>query len=502
MKVSFADATIPTTGALGLGVIKGGKLGPLGDAIDKKGGGVLRRAIKASERFEGDKGQTVEVLAPAGTRLSRIVLIGLGKAEELDQKAAEAIGGNFARRIGSTGETKASLALDVAKATKVDVVKLAARAGFGARLGTYRFDTYRTKEKPEKKPSLVQLVVLSEDRAQAQQRFRALDTLAESVFFTRDLVTEPPNILYPRTLADRAASLAKLGVKIEVLNGAKLAKLSMGSLLGVAQGSANEPYVVVMQWIGARNANAAPVALIGKGVTFDSGGLSLKAPAGMEEMKFDMAGSAAVIGTMRALAARKAKVNAVGVVGLVENMPSSKAQRPGDVVTSMSGQTIEVLNTDAEGRLVLADILWYAKERFKPQAMINLATLTGAIIVALGHHHAGLFSNDDELAAKLTAAGEVEGERLWRMPMGDDYDKDIDSDIADMKNIGGKGGGSIIGAQFLKRFVGDTPWAHLDIAGTAWLHKDSATVPKGATGFGVRLLNRYIADTFEAKTKK
>ncbi len=497
MKVSFADVMIPNTGALGLGVLKGGKLGPLGESIDKKSGGALKRAIKAAGRFAGDKGETIEVMAPAGTKLSRIVLIGVGKPEDFDQKAAEAMGGTFARRIGGTGEVRAALAID-AKATKVEAFKLAARAGYGARLGTYRFDAYRTKEKPDKKPSLQELAILTDKRADAQKRFATLDKVAESIFFTRDLVTEPPNVIYPRTLANRAASLAKLGVKVEVLNQAKLAKLGMGSLLGVAQGSDHEPYVVVMQWNGAARTKA-PVALIGKGVTFDSGGLSLKPPAGMEEMKFDMAGSAAVIGTMRALAARKAKVNAVGVVGLVENMPSSKAQRPGDVVTSMSGQTIEVLNTDAEGRLVLADILWYAKERFKPQAMINLATLTGAIIVALGHHHAGLFSNNDDLSQKLTAAGEAEGEKLWRMPMGDEYDKDIDSDIADMKNIGGKGGGSIIGAQFLKRFVGDTPWAHLDIAGTAWSYKDTATVPKGASGFGVRLLNRYVDDLFAGK---
>jgi leucyl aminopeptidase len=515
MKVSFASA-IPSQGALAIGVAKGGKqgpvLGPVGNSLDKKSRGAVRRAIKAAERFEGDKGQSIEILAPAGTRLSRLIVVGLGMAAEFDGRAAESMGGTVARRVSATGETRAAIALDAPKGmTKIDETEAAARIAFGARLGGYRFDRYRTKEKPDKKPSLRRLSVLTKAYPAAQKRFAELDKVADSVFVTRDLVTEPPNVLYPRTLADQAEGLAKLGVKVEVLNLTKLQKLGMGSLLGVAQGSSREPYVVVMQWNGAQKRGqtrgqtrgkngAAPVAFIGKGVTFDSGGLSLKPSSGMEEMKFDMAGSAAVIGTIRALAARKAKVNAVGVVGLVENMPSANAQRPGDVVTSMSGQTIEVLNTDAEGRLVLADVLWYAKERFKPAFMVDLATLTGAIIVALGHNQAGLFSNNDELAGRLASAGDAEGEKLWRMPLGEDYDKDIDSDIADMKNIGTGGkAGSIVGAQFLQRFVGDTPWAHLDIAGTAWVHKDNPTVPKGATGFGVRLLNRLVADHYEEK---
>ncbi len=501
MKVSFGTTAVPPQGALAIGVAKGGKLGPLGESLDKKSKGAIKRAIKASERFEGDNGQSLEILAPGGTRLTRLLLLGVGKPEELDERAAENLGGSVAKRVSGTGDTKAAIALDVSfgkKGGKIDEVEAAARIAFGARLGTYRFDRYRTTEKPEKKPSLKHLTVLIGTTAPAQKRFAALDRLADSVALARDLVTEPPNVIFPKSLAAQAESLSELGVKVEVMGRAKLEKLGMGSLLGVAQGSSNEPFVVVMQWNGASN-GTAPVAFIGKGVTFDSGGLSLKTASGMEEMKFDMAGSAAVIGTIRALAARKAKTNAVGVVGLVENMPSHTAQRPGDVVKSMSGQTIEVLNTDAEGRLVLADVLWYCKERFKPKAMIDLATLTGAIIVALGHNQAGLFSNNDDLAANLTKSGDAEGEKLWRMPMGEDYDKDIDSEIADMKNIGGKGGGSIIGAQFLKRFVGDTPWAHLDIAGTAWVYKDQPTVPKGATGFGVRLLNRLVADHFEEK---
>jgi leucyl aminopeptidase len=320
------------------------------------------------------------------------------------------------------------------------------------------------------------------------------------VFLTRDLVSEPPNVLYPAEMATRCRALEKLGVTVEILTPAELETLGFGALLGVAQGSAREARVVVMQWNGGTE-GTAPVAFIGKGVTFDTGGISIKPAGGMEDMKFDMAGAGTVIGLMSALAGRKARVNAVGLVGLVENMPSSTAQRPGDVVTTHSGQTVEVINTDAEGRLVLADVLWYAQHRFKPRFMVDLATLTGAIIVALGHEHAGLFSNDDALATQLANAGTATGEKLWRMPLGDAYDKQIKSDIADMKNVGGRPGGSITAAQFIQRFIdtkeGPMAWAHLDIAGTAWATKDTPTTPKGATAFGVRLLDRLVADHYE-----
>ncbi len=320
------------------------------------------------------------------------------------------------------------------------------------------------------------------------------------MFFTRDLVSEPANVIYPETLAEQARSLEKVGVEVEVLDERAMRELGMGALLGVAQGSARPPRLVVMQWRGAGKADGrtAPLAFIGKGVTFDTGGISIKPAAGMGDMKWDMAGSAVVIGLMRLLAARKAKVDAVGIVGLVENMPSGTAQRPGDIVTSMSGQTIEVLNTDAEGRLVLADAMWYCQDRFEPRLMIDLATLTGAVIVALGHHNAGLFANDDELASRLTEAGKAVGEEVWRLPLAEAYDRDIDSDAADVKNIGGgRAGGSITAAQFLQRFVNKVPWAHLDIAGMAWSSKDAATVPKGATAFGVRLLDRFVARYYE-----
>jgi len=316
-------------------------------------------------------------------------------------------------------------------------------------------------------------------------------------------VTEPPNVIYPDSLAKRCKELTKLGVKVEVLGEPQMRRLGMWALLGVGQGSIRESRLVVMRWNGKRGAKAKkdkPVCFVGKGITFDTGGISLKPAGGMEEMKYDMGGSGVVIGLMKALAGRKAKVNAVGVIALAENMPGSNAQRPSDVVTSMSGQTIEVLNTDAEGRLVLADALHYANTRFKPQFIVDLATLTGAIIVALGSEYAGLFSNNDKLSERLSDAGEEVGELVWRLPQGEVFDKMLKSDIADMKNIsGGRGAGSITAAQFLGRFVGKTPWAHLDIAGVTWTKSDKPLSPKGATAFGVRLLNRLVADYYEAK---
>jgi leucyl aminopeptidase len=372
---------------------------------------------------------------------------------------------------------------------------------YGAALRSYRFDKYRTKQKPEQKPSLSSITVSAASPGEAKQAYQALGAAAEAVAFTRDLVSEPANELYPESMAERAAALAGPdlpGLTVEVLDENRLSELGMGALLGVAQGSVRPPRVVVMQYRGVA-ADVAPLAFIGKGVTFDTGGISIKPAGGMWDMKWDMAGAGVVIGLMRLLAARRARVNAVGLVGLVENMPSGAAQRPGDIVRSMSGQTIEVLNTDAEGRLVLADVLWYCQDRFKPTAMIDLATLTGAVIVALGHENAGLFANNDELAERLVAAGKAVGEPVWRLPLAESYDRAIDSDAADVKNIAGdRAAGSIIGAQFVQRFVNNVPWAHLDIAGVAWSKKDAPTVPKGATAFGVRLLDRFVADYYES----
>jgi len=499
MRVTFAGSALPKKGALVVFAAEGAVLSAAAQTVDKNTGGAIKRAIGAS-RFKGSKGQILAVSAPHNSGLSRIIVAGVGKPVDVTPLAMEALGGKIYAALAKTGDKEAHVELSPAKAIKLPAAEMAARIGYGMRLKSYRFDKYRTKEKAEDKPCLAKVSFGLKDFAAARKLYAPLDKIADGVFMTRDLVSEPANVLYPESYASEIKALTKLGVKVEVLDEAKLKKLGMGSLLGVGQGSIRDSFLVVMQWNGApASSKEAPVAFVGKGVTFDTGGISLKPAGGMEDMKFDMGGSGAVVGLMKALAGRKAKVNAIGVVGLVENMPGGNAQRPGDVVTSMSGQTIEVINTDAEGRLVLADALWYTQDRFKPKFMINLATLTGAIIVSLAHEYGGLFSNDDDLVKKLVAAGEAEGEKLWRMPMGEVYDKQLTSQIADMKNVGTRDGGSITAAQFLKRFVNDVPWAHLDIAGTAWTKTELDTVPKGATGYGVRLLNRLVEDYFEGK---
>lgn len=500
LKITFAPANLPSEQALILTVAAGQKLGTQGAKLDRKTGGVLKRAM-AGHHFTGAKEQTLTIMSPAKTKLSRIVLAGIGEADKADAATMERMGGSVGGVLGGK-DTRATLLVDEHKGLGVNTGEAAAHAAFGALLRSYRFDKYRTKLKPEQKPALKSLSLASADTAKARRAWEALERVAEGVFFTRDLVTEPANILYPETLAQHCNTLKKLGVKVDVLDEKQMKKLGMGSLLGVGQGSDKPPRLVIMRWQGNPSArDKKPIVFVGKGVTFDTGGYSLKPPAGMEKMKYDMAGAGAVIGALRAIAGRKAKANVIGVVGLAENMVSGGATRPGDVVTTMSGQTVEVLNTDAEGRLVLADALWYAQEKFGPKCIIDLATLTGAMVVALGHEYAGLFSNNDALADQLTKAGKNSGETLWRMPMGDAYDKELESPIADMKNIGAPGdAGSITGAQFLQRFIKKgTPWAHLDIAGMAWEAKGRPLCPKGATAFGVRLLNQFVMETAEGK---
>jgi leucyl aminopeptidase len=507
MKVVFSKPVLPETGVVVVGVLQNRKLTPSAKRLDEKMGGELTRAIKASSRFKGKSNQGLTIPVPGGTKLDLAYVVGLGKAEEMDALFLQGLGGRVYATLAARGCASASVCIDALEKSPLTAADMASELAFGARLRSYRFDKYRTKEKPEEKPRLKTIKVLCDGFSQARAAYAVKESVADGVFMTRDLVSEPSNILYPETLAEQAKSLTELGVKVEVLGERQMKKLGMGALLGVGQGSARESKLVVMQWNGAakrssgkgRKADAeSPVAFVGKGVTFDTGGISIKPSAGMEDMKYDMGGSGVVIGLMKALAGRKAKVNAVGVVGLVENMPSGTAQRPGDIVTSMSGQTIEVLNTDAEGRLVLADALWYCKDRFKPRFMVDLATLTGAIVICLGEEKAGLFSNNDALAERLFKAGESVKEPVWRMPLGDEYDKMLKSDAADVKNIsGGRGAGSITAAQFLKRFVDDTPWAHLDIAGVTWAKKSLDTVPKGGSGYGVRLLDRLVADFYE-----
>lgn len=495
MRVGFTKISMPATGVLVVPVLDGRKLTLTGAAVDKRMGGALARALRGGH-FTGGAGESVEIAAPAGLRASRVIAVGLGKAAQITALTLEAAGGSVAGRLLRSGESSVSLIADPIKGCKLNAAAIAARLANGAVLGSYSFDTYRTTLKPAQKPSLKSITVMVANQAAARKAYAPLAKVGDGVFFTRDLVTEPANIIYPKTLAREARKLSKLGVKVEVLGRAKMEQLGMGALLGVAQGSAREAQMVIMRYDGGKRGQA-PLAFVGKGVTFDTGGISIKPAQGMEDMKWDMGGSAVVIGLMKALAGRKAKCNVIGVVGLVENMPSGTAQRPGDVVKSMSGQTIEVINTDAEGRLVLADALWYTQKRFKPKLMIDLATLTGAIIVALGNEQAGVFSSDDKLAERLSASGKNVGELIWRLPISADYDKLINSDIADMKNIGGRGAGSITAAQFLQRFTNGVPWAHLDIAGVTWSGKSKPTVPKGGTGFGVRLLDDFVAENYE-----
>jgi len=498
MKISFVKSELPSAGTIVVGVLEEHRLTPTAQQVDKLTKGAIGRALGVG-RFKGRPDEQLAILAPPGIDASRILLTGLGKADTLDALTLQAVGGRVATALNAAGEQTATVAVDEIAGSQLGTGEMAAHMALGARLRSYRFDKYRTREKPEQKPTLKRLTFALDDPASAKKASDPLERIAEGVVLTRDLVSEPANIIYPESLAERAKKLADLGVEVEVLGEKQMKKLGMGALLGVGQGSAHESQLVIMQWRGASDAKQRPIAFVGKGVTFDTGGISIKPAQGMEDMKWDMAGAGTVIGLMHALAARKAKVNALGIAGLVENMPSGTAQRPGDIVTSLSGQTIEVINTDAEGRLVLADALWYCQEQFKPQAIVDLATLTGAVIIALGHVHGGLFSNNDTLAERLAAAGKATGEPLWRLPLAEAYDKQINSDAADMKNVGGRTAGSITAAQFLQRFVKDTPWAHLDIAGMAWSDKDAPTVPKGATAFGVRLLERLVAEHYEER---
>jgi leucyl aminopeptidase len=493
MKIEFVAQDEAAGGRLALAApaFEDGALSAAAEALDGLTGGAIRRAVSAG-RFKGKAGQAIELIAPGGVEADRLLVIGAGPEGKFDAAAAEAFGAEALKGVKTSGAEALHLMLAGADAS------IAAQAALGARLASYRFDKYRTTEAAEKKPSITVVRIVCDDPKSAKKAYKALDAVADGVFFTRDLVCEPANILYPEEFARRVKKLEKLGCKVEILGEKEMEKLGMGSLLGVGQGSRRESQLAVIQWRGAADPDAQPIAFVGKGVCFDTGGISLKPPEGMEDMKWDMGGAGAVAGLMMALAGRKAKANVVGILGLVENMPDGNAQRPGDVVTSMSGQTVEVINTDAEGRLVLADALWYCQDRFKPKFMVDLATLTGAIIVALGHDYGGLFSNDEDLSEKLLAAGKATGEPLWRMPLPSSYEKQLDSHIADMKNIGGRPGGSITAALFIQKFVNGLPWAHLDIAATAWRAPSTKPVtPDGPTGYGVRLLDRLVKDHYE-----
>lgn len=491
MQIRFADALPSGSFALVLPVAgaERGNLASLGDD---------RAAVEAAargQRFEGEAGAAAEswIGGNGGSQVRRLVLIGTGSGS--DGAAAEKLGGAAVGRLLTSGEK--SLAIDLT-GTKFDS-DAAARLALGAASRAWRYDRYRTKLKDKQKPSVEEVVIVGAPAGSEQRWTERYEGVLAGIKLTRELVTEPANVIYAETFVERVQKAAQgTGLEIEALGQAEMEKLGMGSLLCVNQGTIREPRLLVMRWNGGGHATDKPLALIGKGVTFDTGGISIKPAAGMEAMKWDMGGAGAVAGAMLALASRKAKANVIGLCGLVENMPSGSATRPGDVVTSMNGQTIEVINTDAEGRLVLADVMTYAQRELGAKRLVDLATLTGAMLIALGHEHAGVFSNNDTLAAELTAAGTETGEKLWRMPLGDAYDRLIDSPIADMKNVGSREAGSITAAQFLQRFVEEgVEWAHLDIAGTVWSDKPGTTFDKGATAFGVRLLDRFVELTAE-----
>jgi leucyl aminopeptidase len=442
-------------------------------------------------RFTGKAGQTFDGFVERDGTVVRVALVGAGNGGEVRPAALERAGAALAAKYLTSGETTLALAASGLEPAELASVLL------GLRLRAWRHDAYRTKLKDEQKVSLAEVVVFGAAKG-SEAVWEAEAALAEGVEFTRGLVTEPANVIYPESFVARCLERFKgTGAELSFLGEDEMRKLGMGALLGVSQGSPRAPRLLAIRWSGGRK-GGKPTVFVGKGVTFDTGGISIKPAAGMEDMKWDMGGAGAVAGAMLSLALRHAKANVIGICGLVENMPDGHAQRPGDVVTTMSGQTVEVINTDAEGRLVLCDALTWAQKEFKPAALVDIATLTGAMIISLGHEHGGIFSNDDALAEDLLAAGKASGDKLWRFPLSPAYDKLIDSPIADMKNVGPRWGGSITAAQYLQRFVDDgTPWAHLDIAGMVWADKPGATWDKGATGFGVRLIDRYVRDKLE-----
>ena len=493
IKLGFAAFATPAKGVLVLFCDDNLKFGPAARRLLSSTGDLVKRAA-AADHFPGKSGSALDIVAPAGLGVPRLVVLGIGKVKSLAALDIVKLGGKAIGKLPASAIEATIFAELPAGAMKPEQV---ADLALGARLRAYAFDRYKTKRKEgDEKPAIAKVTIGVTNADAARKAWELRQAVADGVLMARDLVNEPANVLYPEEFARRAAALKKQGVAVEILDERAMKKLGMNALLGVGQGSAHDSQLVVMRWNGGK-AGTPPIAFIGKGVCFDTGGISIKPAQGMEDMKGDMAGAACVVGLMSALAARKAKVNVIGAIGLVENMPDGKAQRPGDIVRSMSGQTIEIINTDAEGRLVLADVLHYVNTRFKPKFMIDLATLTGAIIVALGKEYAGLFSNNDKLSERLSKAGEATGERLWRMPLGPEYDKLIDSKFADVKNTGGRNAGSITAAQFLQRFVDKTPWAHLDIAGTGMDAPQTDINKSWGSGFGVRLLDKLVADNYE-----
>jgi len=487
MEVKFSKLSLPSRGVAVILITK--------ENLNSEN--LAKFTRKSPVKFSADYGQIIPTSQPDEHDLDLVILVGLGQASKISENKMRNLGGKITSFFQQNKLEQASIIIDEIENTIVETGQIAAEIAYGMNLKNYRFDKYLSEEKKRKSSKITKLDFRLEQSDQAMKLYDEYSKIAENVYFARDLISEPANILTTEAYAKICKSLESLGLKVDVLGEKEMKKLGMHSLLAVGQASITESQLVILEWRGDADKDKAPLAFVGKGVVFDTGGISLKPSLNMDAMKADMGGSAAVVGLMRTLATRNAKVNAIGVIGLVENMPGGNAQRPGDIVTSMSGQTIECLNTDAEGRMVLADALYYAKTKYNPELIIDLATLTGAIVVTLADVYSGLFSNDDNLSEKLIAAGKATDEKLWRLPLGKEFDEMINTPNADMKNIGnGRGAGSITAAQFLQRFIGDTPWAHLDIAGTSMKDRPTDISAKGATAFGVRLLNKFVKTNY------
>ncbi|GJL85574.1 MAG: putative cytosol aminopeptidase [Micavibrio sp.] len=502
MKITFSKTARKDADTAVIVVYSNKKLGPQAAALDKKTGGFIKQALINHNKFSGKNGETLALSLPAKSPFAQAVLLGLGDASMLEPLKAEDAGGKLYIALKQSGAEKVTLLIDGhTKLKKISEAELAAHIGNGIKLRSYTFDRYKSKKKD--KGALKAVGVQVGIQAKAASLFKTLNSTAEGTFFARDLVNEPPNTLHPPHFAKTLQNeLKPLGVEVKILDEKEMKKLGMGAILAVGMGSDQPPRMVIMRWKGNKSDKTAPVAFVGKGVTFDTGGISIKPAGGMDEMKMDMGGAAAVCGLMKSLALRKSKANVVGIVGLAENMPSAKAYRPGDIVKSLSGKTIEILNTDAEGRLVLADCLTYVQKTYKPRMIIDLATLTGAMMVALGHEYCGSFVNDNSLWEKMEKASATTGEKLWRMPLDPIWKTAMESATADLQNLGktGRYAGACTAAGFLEHFIeGKTAWAHMDIAGTAWRKSDKPTSPKFGTGFGVRVLDRLVADHYEKK---
>ncbi|MEM6811293.1 MAG: leucyl aminopeptidase [Pseudomonadota bacterium] len=503
INISFQKSEYQKADTLIVGVFEDGALSDPAEILDNYLDGTLSYAIKANSKFKGKVGQALHISA-YDQDFRQIIIIGVGKEADLDHKVAEEIGGKLLSTLKTYGAGQANIRLSGSHDfEKITAAEFANRIATGLHLKSYEFNKYKSKKNEKKSEGLQKLVITTNAAPEAEKLYKDTSKICDGVFLSRDLINEPPNQLHPESYAELIKDeLKPLGVEVEVLDEKKMQKLGFGALLSVGQGSIRDSRLVIMKWNGNKKSKKSPLALVGKGVTFDTGGISLKPPAEMDLMKMDMGGSAAVVGAMKAIAGRKAKANVIGVVGLVENMPSDRAYRPGDIITSHAGKTIEVLNTDAEGRLVLADALTYVQEKYKPEVIIDLATLTGAIMVALGFEYCGAFANDHDLWDQLSLASSDANEKFWRMPLDEAYRKEMESEVGDLKNLGslGRYGGACSAAGFLEHFIEDkVKWAHIDIAGTAWGKSEKPTVPKGGTGFAVRTLDRLVSHYYEAR---